>query len=100
MKNEIPKSILDYYDIGNVQSIKAVTDGLVHKTFKLKTQKGIFILQQLHPLLAHEAIAQDFLSVTRYLETQKFLDRKAVLSRSGDLLVKESTRIWRMQTYV
>ncbi|MBI2473847.1 phosphotransferase [Candidatus Uhrbacteria bacterium] len=100
MKNEIPKSVLASYDIGNVRSIKGITDGLVHKTFKLKTQKGTFILQQLHPLLAHEAIAEDFLSVTRYLESQKFLTARAVLSRSGDMLVKESTRVWRMQTYV
>lgn len=100
MKSEIPNVVLASYDIGNVQSIKAVTDGLVHKTFKLKTQRGTFILQQLHPLLAHDGIAEDFLFVTRYLESQKFLTAKAVLSRSGDLLVKESNRIWRMQTYI
>ncbi len=100
MKHEIPKSVLASYDIGTVRSIKGITDGLVHKTFKLKTQKGTFILQQLHPLLAHEAIAENFLSVTRYLESQKFLTARAVLSRSGDMLVKESTDVWRMQTYV
>src|SRR3990167_7005024 len=100
MKNEIPKSVLASYDIGNVHSIKGITDGLVHKTFKLKTQKGTFILQQLHPALADEAIGEDFLFVTRYLESQKFLTARAVLSRSGDMLVKESTSVWRMQTYV
>ena len=52
MKNSIPKEVLGAYDIGKIDSVKAVTDGLVHKTFDLKTDTGRFILQNVHPVLA------------------------------------------------
>lgn len=94
----IPQTVLRQYEIGRVQRVKPVTDGLVHKTFELDTTTGQYIIQRLHPVLASAAIGQDFLAVTRYLEEQGFPTPRAVLSRKKNILVKDGKEVWRMQT--
>ncbi len=98
MNAQIPKRIIDSYDIGKVRSVTVVTDGLVHKTYELDTPTGQYILQRLHPVLASAAIGDDFLAVTRYLESQKFPTPGAVLSKKGKMLVSDGKDVWRMQT--
>lgn len=94
----IPQTVLRQYEIGRVLRVEPVTDGLVHKTYELKTATGSYILQRLHPVLASAAIGQDFLAVTRYLEQQGFPTPRAVLSRKKKVLVADGKDIWRMQT--
>ena len=97
MTMQIPKKVLESYDIGKIRRVKAVTDGLVHQTFALEADSGKYILQRLHSALASQAIAQDFLAVTAYLKEHDFPTPEPVLVRSGTLLVSgEGT--WRMQT--
>ena len=98
MNIQIPNAILDSYDIGKIHQTKVVTDGLVHKTYEIDTTTGKYILQRLHPVLASQAIGQDFLGVTRYLEEQDFPSPKAILSRKGKMLVRDGKEVWRMQT--
>ncbi|NQV89895.1 phosphotransferase [Candidatus Uhrbacteria bacterium] len=98
MKNDIPKAVLNSYDIGNIQDVKVVTDGLVHKTYTVKTATGNYILQKLHPVLASKAIGRDFLFVTRFLTQEGFPTPQAVLSKKGDVVVKVGNDAWRMQT--
>lgn len=94
----IPQTVLRRYEIGRVQAVKLVTDGLVHKTYDLDTTTGRYILQRLHPVLASEAIGQDFLAVTQYLASEKFPTAQAVLSKHGKVLVRDGKDVWRMQT--
>lgn len=94
----IPSVVLSAYEIGKVKGIRIITDGLVHKTYELDTTTGQYILQRLHPILASKAIGQDFLAVTRYLEQQGFPTPRAVLSKRGKVLVRDSKDVWRMQT--
>jgi Ser/Thr protein kinase RdoA (MazF antagonist) len=98
MKNSIPKEVLGAYDIGKIDSVKAVTDGLVHKTFDLKTDTGRFILQNVHPVLATKGVAADFLAVTSFLHEKGFPTPEAILSKSGEILVHHDGNKWRMQT--
>jgi len=98
MKNSIPKEVLEAYDIGKIDSVKVVTDGLVHKTYDLKTDRGRFILQRVHSVLATKAVSADFLAVTSFLCEKGFPTPKAVLSKSGEVLVHSRGDKWRMQT--
>lgn len=98
MNDLIPKQVLDAYDIGKIVSLKAVTDGLVHQTFELKTDEGRFILQNVHPVLATKAVGADFLAVTHHLAEQGFPSPEAVLSKDGEILVAHEGNKWRMQT--
>lgn len=98
MKDEIPKVVLDSYDIGKIIQTKVITDGLVHKTFEVQTPMGKYILQNLHPVLASKAIGRDFLFVTRFLTQEGFPTPQAILSKKGDVVVKIGKESWRMQT--
>lgn len=100
MNVEIPKEVLAAYDIGKVDRVKAITDGLVHQTIELKTDQGRFILQKLHSVLATQAIAKDFVAVTKHLTQNGVLAPEPVFSRSGELLVSHNGEVWRMQTRI
>ncbi|MCR4314386.1 MAG: phosphotransferase [Candidatus Uhrbacteria bacterium] len=94
----LPQTVLGQYEIGRVQRVKIVTDGLVHKTYELDTTTGRYMLQRLHPVLASTAIGKDFLAVTRHLEEKGFQSPRAVLSKRGKVLVRDGKDVWRLQT--
>ncbi|MFA4846018.1 MAG: phosphotransferase, partial [Patescibacteria group bacterium] len=94
----MPKKVLTDYPIGNVQSVKQVTAGLVHETFAIKTDHGRYIIQKLHPVLASPAIGEDFLAVTEFLRSQKFLSPVCVRTKNGKVLSIANKQVWRMQT--
>lgn len=94
----VPKDVLKTYSIGNVQSVKAVTAGLVHETFAVKTDQGQYIIQKLHPVLASKAIGEDFFAVTEFLRSQKFLSPVCVRTKTGKVLSIVNKEVWRMQT--
>jgi Ser/Thr protein kinase RdoA (MazF antagonist) len=98
MQSEIPAEILDSYDIGNISQIKVVTDGLVHKTFAITTDKGEYILQKLHPVLSTDEIAEDFSAVTAYLKEVGFPTPDLVRTIDAEILAKGDDEAWRMQT--
>lgn len=100
MSSKIPKDVLDAYDIGNIHSSKELTSGLTHQTFKLETSTGIFILQKMKSFPGIDAIGEDFLAVTRFLDQKQFPCPRAVLSVENKVLVYVDEEVWRMQTYI
>ena len=94
----VPQSVLESYAIGKVKSIMQVTAGLVHETFAIKTDQGQYIIQKLHPVLASRSIGEDFLAVTEFLRSQKFLSPVCVRPKSGKILSIVNKDVWRMQT--
>lgn len=94
----IPAFVLRQYAIGKIQGIKPVTAGLIHQTFEMKTEQGQYIMQRLHPILSSDKIGQDFLMVTRHLHACKFPAPSCVLTKSGSVLAKDGSAVWRMQT--
>jgi Ser/Thr protein kinase RdoA (MazF antagonist) len=95
---QIPFLILHQYDIGKVLEIKPISIGLIHKTFTIKTDKGQYIIQRLHPVLSSEGTAQDFFHVTQFLNLQKFSSPICVKTKSGKILASDRNEKWRMQT--
>jgi Ser/Thr protein kinase RdoA (MazF antagonist) len=94
--NDIPKSVLEAYDLGSIEKISRISDGLIHQTY----MAGDFILQRLHPLLGTAEIAQDFLTVTTYLTKEGFPAPEAALAQGGEVLVYDGEFSWRMQTFI
>ncbi|MBI5793614.1 phosphotransferase, partial [Candidatus Uhrbacteria bacterium] len=92
------RSALKAYAIGKVLSVRRVTAGLVHETFAVGTDRGQYIIQKLHPVLASRAIGEDFLAVTEFLRSQKFLSPVCVRTKKGEVLSIANKDVWRMQT--
>jgi Ser/Thr protein kinase RdoA (MazF antagonist) len=97
---QIPEEVRSAYNL-NIESIRVITDGLIHETYKLETEEGVFVLQKLHPKLATDEIAADFANVTDYLAKQQFPVPKLVRTKHEDVLATDDNgRHWRMQTFV
>ncbi len=100
MKQTVPGKILRAYDLGRVSRISVVSSGLIHQTYKIVAQKGTFILQRLHPVLATKEIASDFFAVTTHLAQEGFPAPHCVLTKTGLVLAHDGKHSWRMQTFI
>lgn len=98
--NDIPQSVLDAYDLGPIEKVEPISDGLIHQTYKIESMAGDFVLQRLHPLLGTAEIGQDFLAVTTHLQEAGFPSPEAVLAATGEVLVHDGEHNWRMQTFI
>jgi len=97
----IPNEVLEAFSFGSVQEMKPISIGLIHATFFVKTGQGKYIIQRLHPALATDGIARDFLHVTQFLHAQKFLAPQCMAARDGRVLVEDKEgRRWRAQAFV
>ncbi len=97
----IPNEVIEAFPIGYVQEIRPISIGLMHATFFIRTDQGKYIIQRMHPAIATDEIAQDFLRVTRFLHERDFLAPQCVVTRDGHVLVEdlEGNR-WRAQTHL
>lgn len=97
----IPQEILSAYDIGKVRSMKPISVGLIHQTYRVRASRGSFVFQRLHPVLASDAIGKDFFVVTTYLNDKGFPAPKCVLSSRLKVLTKDGDgHVWRVQTFL
>jgi Ser/Thr protein kinase RdoA (MazF antagonist) len=100
MTHQISNSILDQYDIGVIKTIKPISSGLVHQTFSIESDKGQYIIQKLHAVLASAQIASDFKAVTSFLKQQGVTAPECVLTIKGKVLAVKGEEKWRMQTKI
>lgn len=97
----IPNEVIEMFPIGYAQEIRPISIGLIHATFFVRTDQGKYIIQRLHPALATEEIAQDFLHVTQFLHDSDFLAPQCVVARDSRALAEDKEgRKWRAQTYL
>ncbi len=101
MTHEIPADVIAAFPLGKVSEIANISHGLIHQTYQITTEKGMFVLQRLHPVLAAAEIAEDFLAVTSFLCASNFPAPHCILSRAGSVLVQdEQGKSWRLQTFL
>lgn len=81
MNSVVPNHILEQYDIGKVNNVSKIGNGLIHKTFLIDSSEGYYIIQKLNAVLATEEIVNDFLSITKYLESKNILAPKCILTK-------------------
>lgn len=96
----IPLQILEQYNLPEIISIEEISMGLMHGTFRIKTEQGDFIAQKLHAVLTSDAIGNDFLAVTNYLQTTDIVSPKAILNKQDQVLTKLNNEVWRLQTAI
>lgn len=95
---QIPEAILELYDLPAIQSTEPVSIGLIHRTYRIKTLEGDFILQKLHEVLASDGVGEDFAAVLHHLESADFPAPRLVRTKTGDVLAKAGGEVWRIQT--
>lgn len=98
MINNIKQLIKKSYSIGEIKNIDRISSGLIHETYRIKTDQGSFIFQKLHTSLSSIKIVEDFDSITKHLVDAGCVSPRLIRTNKDQLVVKEKDRCWRMQT--
>lgn len=97
----VSSAVLAAFPIGKVSLVEPITAGLIHATYKVTAEQGKFILQKLHPVLSSDAIAEDFLAVTSFLNEKGFPAARCIPTVAGPVLFRDETGTpWRLQTFL
>lgn len=98
--SDIPKEVLKSYKLGLIHEIKPIEEGLIHKTYKITSDTGAYIIQKLHPALACKKINTDFLFISNKLKKEPYYVPQLIQNINGDLLTYHNKSAWRMQLFI
>ncbi|MBI2566716.1 MAG: phosphotransferase [Candidatus Schekmanbacteria bacterium] len=88
------------YDLGRVESVEHVPRGLIHRTYDVRSERGRFILQRLHPVLANGEMLADMAAVTAHLAARGLLTPCIVRTRVGELAAVDGAAWWRLTLHI
>src|SRR3989344_2126342 len=99
-----PKKALVHFGIRAPRQISPISVGLIHASFKVEARDGsLFVLQKLHPMLAHPSLTEDYASVTAHLAARGVRAQSVVPATHGVLSIPDDAdpkRRWRLLTFV
>ena len=88
-------------EVGTYQSSEPIHIGLIHGTYQVKTDVGIFCLQSLHPKLASDGILRDYKVVTAHLARHQFPAPQLICDREGHPAYTDQDGVrWRLITWL
>jgi Ser/Thr protein kinase RdoA (MazF antagonist) len=96
---DVLPEVLSAFPIGTVQHIVPVTDGLVHATYKVETDKGAYILQRLNPIVG-ECVVEDIERVTDHLAFKGIGTFRVMRTKDSAVSYFADGAFWRLITYV
>lgn len=102
MKEQLIKIMEAFFDAIEVQEINTIQNGLINNTYKITTNKGDFILQQLNQNVFQNsgALLNNKIKICHYLETKQFPTITYLRSREGLFHVKEGKAIWQLAYFI
>lgn len=96
---EIIQTIAQHFPIGAVTAVEPLASGIVHKTYRITSEQGIYILQCMNSAFAH-SVLEDMRAVTEHLAQKNFPSFSIVAGGNGELAYHDGTCHWRMLTYL
>lgn len=90
----------DLFDIPRPWDLKRVSGGLIHRTYQLRSEIGVFSLQALHPKLSGDKILCDFDAVTKHLQNERFPAPRLIKTVNGDPAADIGGTRWRLTTWL
>lgn len=95
-----PEEVLSKYRLGTIHRVERIPAGLIHRTYRLETSTGKYILQRLHPDLAGDGILADYRAVTEHLAECGFPSPRLVSAADSSPSVTAADGRYRMITYL
>lgn len=93
------EQVLSEYDVGGVCGTVQLTGGIIHKTWRIETDSGIFVLQKVNPIYT-PAVMDDLQSVFSHLKNLGQRVAEVVKTKSGDLYVADEVGFWRLSPFI
>lgn len=98
---EINSLLIREYGLDLVNSVEYIQTGLIHKTFRIRSDKGDFAFQQLHPKLSSDAILSDYKAVTNCLVKSDFPAPSLILTRTeAPCAMDDQGNRWRLSSWL
>jgi|GEM_PF-300560 len=95
-----PREAIGKWHIGTIREFYPVTTGLFNETYIARSSTGVYVLQKLHPLISRKEPTQHYLLATMHLASKNLPAQRIILSKRGEMLVKDGVRAWRLMTAV
>lgn len=99
-----PEEALIHFRISEWRSVKPITTGLLHATYKIDgTDGNEYVLQRVHPVVAAPEATADYATITEHLRAAGFPAQRVVPTATGALTVPDDDdahRCWRLMTFV
>jgi Ser/Thr protein kinase RdoA (MazF antagonist) len=96
---KLPEEIITEYNIGVIHKLLPLREGIIHKTWKVETDLGIFILQKVNPIYT-PLVMEDLKAVLEYLKSKGFEMTEVVETKNKHLYVEDEANFWRILTYI
>lgn len=93
------EEILSLYTIGRPLAVEHLTSGIIHATFKVTTDRGVFILQKVNPIFS-PLVMEDISVVLTYLKEKGCTVMEIVETHSGEKYVEDTQGFWRVFIYI
>lgn len=96
----VTKKVVELYKVGRVKTIKQITSGLIHASYKVEAVSGTYLLQRLNSTLENRSMVKNYSVVTEYLSRRGVSTQTVVKNVRGELLSKVGKDVWRLLTFV
>lgn len=87
------------FHLGKLLNAERLDNGLINTSYKVESERGLFVLQRLSSLW-DERVIDDYCAVQRYLRTHGLFVPVLLQTRTGQFHVKNSEGLWRAFEYV
>lgn len=91
------RSVLQAYGLRNA-TIEPLGNGRIHKTFLVRADDGLFVLQKVNAL--YTPTAPNIESVAIHLTAKHMLTPRIVRTRDGSITLAEGDSAWRLMTFI
>ena len=94
------EAVVTHWSVGRLRGWSRASSGLIHETYRVETDRGVYCLQALHPALSSPGILADWRAVLDHLERVGFPAPRFVPPARGGIAVEFQGRRWRMSTWI
>ncbi|MDP3881885.1 MAG: phosphotransferase [Nanoarchaeota archaeon] len=87
------------FGLGEIKELARLEDGIVNRSYKIRTLKGNFVLQCLSPIF-NEKVIEDYEKFQSYLRTNGIFVPVLLKNKDHKAFTKQGDAIWRVFEYI
>jgi Ser/Thr protein kinase RdoA (MazF antagonist) len=91
--------VVAQYDVGVLRKVGLVGSGLIHRTYRVETDRGVYVLQRLHEVISNKAI-EDMNQVTRHVMSEGIRAPALLKTKAGTFVAEYEGVRWRLYPWI
>ncbi len=101
-KEQIKKIFVDFYQTKTILEIETLHNGLINSTYKIRTDQGEFILQEMNQKVFPniKALLNNKIKITSFLKKNNFPTLEFIANTKGVFYTEKDNSIWQLSVYI